>query len=103
VVNEAMLCGCPVLASDRVGAVRDLIEDGRTGYVYACGNADELAKTMSRILSHPEKLSEVAREAKKRIENWSYKEAIDNTVEGLQRAIARKQRRAGLEKEASPT
>ena len=103
VVNEAMLCGCPVLASDRVGAVRDLIEDGRTGYVYACGNADELAKTISRILSHPEKSSEVAREAKKRIENWSYKEAIDNTIEGLQRAIARKQRRAGLEKEASPT
>jgi glycosyltransferase involved in cell wall biosynthesis len=103
VVNEAMLCGCPVLASDRVGAVRDLIEDGRTGYVYPCGNAGELAKAISRVFSQPEKLSEVAREAKKRMENWSYKQAIDNTLEGLQRAIQRKQRRAGLEKEASPT
>lgn len=103
VVNEAMLCRCPVLASDRVGAVRDLIEDGRTGYVYACGDIGELAKAMSRIFSQPEKLAEVAREARKRMESWSYKEAIDNTIDGLHRAIQRKQGRAGLEKEASPT
>ncbi len=33
VINEAMACGVPVVASPWAGATRDLIEDGVTGYV----------------------------------------------------------------------
>lgn len=103
VVNEAMLCGCPVLASDRVGAARDLIEEGQTGYVYACGDTEALAKAMSRIFLEPEESQEVAYRAKKRMESWSYRETIESTLEGVQRAILRKRGEAGLEKETSTT
>ena len=34
VVNEAMLCGCPVAASDRVGAGYDLITPGQNGFIF---------------------------------------------------------------------
>src|SRR5208283_2027572 len=43
VVNEAMLCGCPAIVSDRVGAGGDLISAGQTGHVFPCGNVDDLA------------------------------------------------------------
>ncbi len=34
VVNEAMVCGMPVLVSDRCGCVPDLVRDGQNGYSY---------------------------------------------------------------------
>ena len=37
VVNEAMAVGLPVIASDRVGCVDDLVEHGETGLVYHAG------------------------------------------------------------------
>jgi len=42
-VNEAMICGVPVVVSDRIGARYDLVESGKTGFVYPCGNVDALA------------------------------------------------------------
>ena len=33
-VNEALACGRPVLVSDRVGCVEDVVEPGRNGLVF---------------------------------------------------------------------
>ena len=38
VVNEAMLCLCPVIVSDRVGAGFDLVHDAETGFIFAMGD-----------------------------------------------------------------
>src|SRR6266481_1927509 len=43
VVNEAMLCGCPVAVSDRVGAGRDLVAPVCPECIFACGDTDALA------------------------------------------------------------
>ena len=43
VVNEAMCCGCPVAASDHVGAARDLVAPVRQEFVYRCGDVAALA------------------------------------------------------------
>ena len=65
VVNEAMLCGCPVVASDRVGAVRDLITHGKTGYVYPCDDTNALAETATKCpqRSSPTSISRAKRSA----------------------------------------
>src|SRR6202035_5788370 len=77
VVNEAMLCGCPVAASDHVGAARDLIEHGRTGFVYPCGDVDALAAILGRALENREWLSQLGRAARIRMESWSPRQNID--------------------------
>jgi glycosyltransferase involved in cell wall biosynthesis len=71
VVNESMLCGCPVIASDRVGAVRDLITHGETGYVYSCGDVESLANTIRQAVGDPARLDAIRTNALERICAWS--------------------------------
>ena len=89
VINEAMLCGCPVVASDRVGAVRDLIESGQTGFVYRCGDVSELASLLRRLSTHDPPLSELGRAARSRMQSWSPRENIQATVNAITKAVSR--------------
>ena len=46
-VAEALACGLPVVASDRVGAARDLIVPGENGFVYGAGDSAALAEALA--------------------------------------------------------
>jgi glycosyltransferase involved in cell wall biosynthesis len=48
VIIEAMLCGCPVVASAHGGAV-EIIEDGENGLLFPPGDAAALAKCLHRL------------------------------------------------------
>lgn len=48
VLAEAMACGTPVAALDR-GAVREVVEDGATGYVF--DSVDEMVAGLDRVLA----------------------------------------------------
>jgi glycosyltransferase involved in cell wall biosynthesis len=89
VVNEAMLCACPVAASDHVGAARDLIEHGRTGFVYPCGNVDALATILVQAFQNPQRLPQMGSSARARMESWSPSQNIDATVAAIARGVAR--------------
>ncbi len=54
VLNEAMACKCPVIASKGAGASRDLIKDGHNGYVVEKASVDELYDAMLRLITNPE-------------------------------------------------
>jgi glycosyltransferase involved in cell wall biosynthesis len=86
VVNEAMLCGCVVIASDRVGAVRDLIFPGRTGYVYPCGDTRALATTLRHASADPSKLADIGLAAGRRIAEWSPRASAAAMTEVIVRA-----------------
>jgi glycosyltransferase involved in cell wall biosynthesis len=96
VINEAMLCGCPVVASDRVGAVRDLIQSGRTGFVYRCGDVNELASLLRGLSTQDPPLSELGRTARARMHSWSPRESIEGTVGAITRAVTRIGKSAAL-------
>jgi glycosyltransferase involved in cell wall biosynthesis len=90
VVNEAMLCGCPVAASAHVGAARDLIAHGRTGFVFPCGNVEALAEILQQASAEPARLSEMGRAARARMESWSPRENIQATLVAVARGVSRK-------------
>jgi len=92
VVNEAMLCRCPVAASDHVGAARDLIAHGRTGFVYPCGDIDALAAILRQAQENRERLAAMGVAARARMESWSPRENIEAVVEAVSRAVARSKR-----------
>lgn len=101
VVNEAMLCGCPVVASDKVGAVRDLMVPGRTGFVYSCGDTGALAGVVQQSLSDPAKLSAIRTAALERMEGWSPRAGVAAMVDAVARAASRNRRAPREERDSS--
>ncbi|GHB75757.1 glycosyltransferase family 4 protein [Persicitalea jodogahamensis] len=53
VVNEAMVCGMPVIASRNCGCVDDLVHDGQNGFIFDPTDKHELADAMRHYISHP--------------------------------------------------
>jgi len=88
VVNEAMCCGCPVVASDQVGAARDLVAPVAPQFVFPCGNIDALAVLLKDALSDHNRLQTVARLALAHIQRWSPEANINATVEAIQMGVA---------------
>jgi glycosyltransferase involved in cell wall biosynthesis len=50
---EAMLVGRPVVGT-QVGGFFDLVEDGVTGYLVPCGDAEALAEKIGRLVQRPD-------------------------------------------------
>jgi len=96
VVNEAMLCGCPVAVSDRVGAGRDLVAPVCPDFVFPCGDTETLAAILKRADTSRTWLSDLGRAARRRMETWGPQENIAGTVEAIERAVARIGRRQGF-------
>lgn len=51
VVNEAMVCGLPVIVSSQCGCVPDLVVDGETGFVFDPANTPQLAQLLTRFMT----------------------------------------------------
>lgn len=56
--REAMACGKPVVAT-RVGATREVVEDGKTGLLVPPARPDLLAKAMEELILSPERRKEM--------------------------------------------
>jgi len=46
VINEAMCCGCAIIATIECGATETLVEDGMNGYITQCHNPETLVNAM---------------------------------------------------------
>jgi glycosyltransferase involved in cell wall biosynthesis len=64
-VIEAQAAGRPVVSTD-VGGVRDIVADGRSGFVVAPGDMDAVAERLSRLAAQPELRERMGQEGRKR-------------------------------------
>jgi glycosyltransferase involved in cell wall biosynthesis len=78
-ITEAMAARIPVIAS-RIGGIPELVDDGMTGYLFAPGNAHDLAKKMNRCIYAADNLQVMGENGYKKISAY--------TVENQVRLIA---------------
>jgi glycosyltransferase involved in cell wall biosynthesis len=90
VVNEAMVCGRPIAASDRVGAAHDLVRQGETGFIYPCGDVEALARILRAALADRARLRRMGEAARRRMETWSPRENVEALVTAVEKAVALK-------------
>jgi len=84
VVNEAMTRGRACIVSDRVGCAPDLIEPGRTGFVFPLGDVHALTEYIRQIANTQSMASRMGAEAEKLMARYSPRAAAD----ALNRAVA---------------
>jgi glycosyltransferase involved in cell wall biosynthesis len=80
VVNEALGAGLPIIVSDCVGA-RDLVEDGRNGFVTRAGDADGLVAALLKLAQSAELRKSMGQASAARAVQWGLGEGVKRWVE----------------------
>ncbi|MDO9002231.1 MAG: glycosyltransferase family 4 protein [Aquabacterium sp.] len=62
VLSQAMACGCVVIGTDHTGA-RDLLTDGREGFIVPTRQSEALAARLQSLADNPAKRAEMSRQA----------------------------------------
>ncbi|HVB34252.1 MAG TPA: glycosyltransferase family 4 protein [Patescibacteria group bacterium] len=87
VVCEAMLCGLPVVLSDRVPGRFDLVRPGVTGEIFPCGNVSALAEVLRKLLDDRTRLALMSQNAQERIASCSMQQGVAETIRAICRAV----------------
>jgi len=87
VVPEAMFSGLPVILSDAVLGRLEMIDVGKSGYLYPCGDVDALAGILKHIFAEPEKLLQLKDGVRRQMESWTREEFVDCWVGAVEAAI----------------
>jgi glycosyltransferase involved in cell wall biosynthesis len=67
-IAESFACGVPVICS-RLGAMQEIVENGRTGLHFTAGDAADLAAKIEWAWNHPEQMRSMGEEARRDYEN----------------------------------
>ncbi len=78
---EAFACGLPVIASN-IGAISEIVHDGKTGVHVAAGDADGLAEKIHWAWTHPREIELMGQNARREYEtryspNQNYEKLMD--------------------------
>jgi glycosyltransferase involved in cell wall biosynthesis len=86
VVNEAMLCGCPVAVTQYVGAKFDLVRDGENGFEFPCGDIGALAQIFHSYFLDQHSRTRMGEAARRRMDSWSPREFVESMVRAVELA-----------------
>jgi glycosyltransferase involved in cell wall biosynthesis len=89
VVNEAMQFALPCIVSDRVGSSDDLVEEGKTGFVFRNGDAARLAAAMERCLADQAAVRAMGANAREQIRNYTPRHSSEGIVRAVESICAR--------------
>ena len=81
VVNEAMAAGLPVLASERVGCVDDLVRAGETGMIVPAESELALTAAMQKLFDDQALRNDMSNNASALIAGWTLEQEADTIVD----------------------
>ena len=82
-INEAMACGCCVVASDAMGSVPWLVDDRKTGLCFTSGSSDSLFQSVTAALGDDGLRARCGESAKQIVTEglWSSRTAAERLVD----------------------
>jgi glycosyltransferase involved in cell wall biosynthesis len=83
IVNEAMCAGLPIVASEEIGSVVDLVRPGVNGATFPATNVPALAAALEPMLRDPAARAAMGQASLDIIRDWNY----DRCVEGLRAGL----------------
>lgn len=84
VVNEALSMSLPVVATEAVGCVPDLVQDGRNGYVVAPGDVAGLRQALRKLVEDRPRREQMGKESRAIFEEFN---SYDKEYRGFDAAI----------------
>jgi glycosyltransferase involved in cell wall biosynthesis len=79
VLNEAMSCGCAVVASDTIGAVPYLVQNEKNGLIFNSSNLNSLVTQTETLINHSSFREQLGKNAYLRLrDEWSPEIAANN-------------------------
>jgi glycosyltransferase involved in cell wall biosynthesis len=80
VLAEAMALGLPIV-STLSGAIPEVVQDGENGILVPPDNPEELAKAVISLLDSPDKMDEMSRKGRERVElDFTWKKAAERVL-----------------------
>ena len=97
VINEAMACGCPVIASNECGATHTLVQQGVNGFRFPCDQVEALADAMIQLHAlSPEQHLQMCNASKTIISNWGLPRFCQGVAAAIGYVAHRHKRTASL-------
>lgn len=95
-INEAMACGRPVMASEKVGCAEDLVLENKTGITFAMGDIGKCRRFLEGLNKDRGRLKEMGTSGSALIQFFSFSHIVDSVSQVFARMDKYKhQRRAG--------
>ena len=84
IVNEAMCAGLPIVASEEIGCVPDLVRAGQNGFTFPARDVPALAAVLRPLVSDEAQRRRMGTRSRDIIADWGYRQNLD----GLRAALA---------------
>jgi glycosyltransferase involved in cell wall biosynthesis len=89
-VNEAMCAGVPIVLSEEIGCVEDLVESGVNGATFTAGDIDGLVAALRTLLVDADHRARAGKASLERIARWSYRECLAGLGAAIKTVRARR-------------
>lgn len=83
VVNEAMACSLPIVASQVAGCVPDLLEDGWNGFAVQPRDVEGIVRSMQLLFDDPESARQMGMRSFQRIQEYTPEKCAAGIVQAL--------------------
>ena len=84
VVNEAMCSGLPIIASDKVGAARDLVREGVNGFCIFVRQREPACRPLTKDSRRRESRWDMSAQSRAVIQGWGIGEAVTGVLRALE-------------------
>lgn len=88
VVNEAMLCECPLLVSNHCGCSDDLVKNGFNGFTFDPYDIAQLTKLMQQFINEEVSTQQMGEHSYQIIKDFTTEKSANQMINGIQAVLS---------------